>query len=114
MNERLLFSAIYLFSVFMSSVSQVLLKKSAMEGHGSRLREYLNVRVIVAYIIFFGSTLVTVIALRYVPMSQGYIFEATGYVYVGILSVLFLKEKLSRRKLFGMAFILAGAVVFGL
>lgn len=114
MDKRLLFSIIYLFSVFMSSVSQVLLKKSAMQPHESKLKEYLNIRVIAAYVIFFGSTLVTVFALRYVPMSQGYIFEATGYVYVGVLSVLFLKEKLSKRKLLGMALILAGAVVFGL
>lgn len=112
MDNRLLFSIIYLISVFLSSVSQVLLKKSAAEKHEGHLREYLNWRVILAYAIFLGSTLVTVLALRYVPLSQGGIFEATGYIYIGILSVLFLKEKLTKRKLVGMGLILAGSIVF--
>lgn len=114
MNKQLLFSAIYLFSVFLSSVSQILLKKSASSQHKSRVGEYLDPRVILAYAIFLGATLVTVLALRYVPLSQGAIFESTGYVYVGILSVLFLHERLSPKKIAGMLCILVGAIIFSL
>lgn len=114
MDSRTAFSLLYLFSVFMSSVSQVLLKKSAQSPHDGALREYLNWRVITAYGIFFCSTLVTVLALRYVPLSQSGIFESTGYIYIAVLSVVFLKEKLSLRKILGMILILAGVVMFSL
>ena len=43
---------IYIFSVFISSVSQILLKTSANKKYESRIREYLNPRVIIAYGIF--------------------------------------------------------------
>ena len=39
-----------------SAVSQILLKQSANEEHASALREYLNWRVIVAYLDFWQCT----------------------------------------------------------
>lgn len=115
MNNKLLFFAgIYLFSVFISSVSQVLLKKSAESKHKNALAEYLNPRVIVAYGLFFGATLVTVIALKYVPVSLGTVLESTGYIFVTILGVVFLKEQVSRRKLIGLGIILAGVLLYSL
>ena len=45
-----------LICTMFSAVSQILLKQSANEEHASALREYLNWRVIVAYLIF-GSVL---------------------------------------------------------
>lgn len=56
MNRTLLYALFMLFGVFISSISQVLLKKAAMEKHGSFLQEYMNPKVIVAYILFFAST----------------------------------------------------------
>ena len=41
-----------LICTMFSAVSQILLKQSANEEHASALREYLNWRVIVAYLIF--------------------------------------------------------------
>lgn len=40
-----------LICTMFSAVSQILLKQSANEEHASALREYLNWRVIVAYLI---------------------------------------------------------------
>ena len=39
---------LFLGSVFLSSVSQVILKKSAMEPHENKLKEYLTIKVIIA------------------------------------------------------------------
>ena len=113
-NPLLIFSGIYLFSVFISSVSQILLKKSADHTHKNPLAEYLNPRVIIAYGFFFGATLISVIALKYVPVSLGTVFESTGYIFVTILGVIFLKERVSRRKLIGLGIILAGVLLYSL
>ena len=54
--------AIWMFSVIISSFSQVLLKIAANKTYKDRIREYLNPIVIAAYGIFFASTLLTMYA----------------------------------------------------
>ena len=105
---------LFLLSVFLSSVSQIILKKSAGKSHGSFIQEYLNPPVIIAYGIFFCSSLMTVLAYRSVPLSMGAVLEATGYIWVTILGVLFLKEKLNLRKFIGLGCIITGIVLFSL
>lgn len=102
---------LFLFSVFISSVSQIVLKTSANENHDSSLKEYLNVRVIAAYGIFFLSSLLTVLAYRKVPLSLGPVLETTGYIWVTILGYFILKEKVSRQKLIGLIVIIIGIIV---
>lgn len=103
-----------LLSVFISSVSQILLKKAANRTYENTLREYLNPLVIGAYAMFFGSVILTMLALRYVPLSMSPILESTGYIFVSVMGYFFLKERFSRRKLLGFALILGGIVIFNL
>ena len=60
---------IYVFSVFISSVSQIILKTSADMKYDSRIKEYLNPRVIIAYGIFFLATFITIYAYKGIPLS---------------------------------------------
>jgi len=101
-----------LFAVLISSASQILLKKSANRVHDSKIREYLNVLVITAYVIFFTAMLINVFVLKKVPMSAMPVIETTGYIYVAILSRIFLKEKISKKSAVGLGIILAGIIVF--
>lgn len=103
---------IFLISVFISSISQIVLKKSANKSYDSKLKEYLNPMVIGSYTIFFTSTLLTIFAYRGVPLSFGPILESTGYVYISVLGLLFLKEKLTFKKLCGNILIIIGILVF--
>lgn len=102
---------LFLFSVFISSVSQILLKTSSGEKKERLIDEYLNPKVIIAYGIFFASSLLTVFAYKYVPLSMGPILEASGYIFVSILGYVCLHEKIGKRKLIGMACILLGIVI---
>ena len=103
---------IYIFSVFISSVSQILLKKSANIHHENHLKEYLNWRVILAYGIFFLSAFITTLAFRYVTIGLGNILESLGYFFVVILSAVFLQENISKRKVLGMLIVIIGVVLF--
>ena len=105
---------LFLLSIMISSISHVMLRKSAMKRHRSKLSEYLNPLVMGAYIIFFGATFLTMIAYRAVPLSVGPILEASGYIFVGIFSFLFLNEKISGRKLLGMIIIIVGIGVYSI
>ena len=92
-------------------MSQVVLKTSANEEHKSFIQEYLNARVITAYAMFFASTIITVFAYKYVPLSLGPVLESAGYVFVAVLSYFILKERLSKKQIAGMVLIVAGVLI---
>ena len=111
---QILFSCIFVLSVLVSSISQIMLKKSADKTYDSRLGEYLNPRVITAYGLFFLSTIITVFAYKYVPLSSGPILDSSGYIFVAVLGYIFLKERFTKKKIIGMILILMGIALFSL
>ena len=114
MNEKILFSLIFIFGVFISSVSQIILKQAAQKEYPNKIREYLNARVIFAYIIFFGATLCSIWAYTVIPLSLGPILESAGYIFVAVLSWLFLKEKITKKKMLGLSIIIIGIIIYSL
>ena len=102
---------IFLGSVFLSSISQILLKISANGSYQNRWKEYFNVRVIIAYGIFFLSSFMTILAYRGVPLSLGPILESSGYFWVTILGYVILKETVSKKKAVGLLVILLGILI---
>ena len=112
MNRLEISVCILLFSEFISSVSQILLKKAANRTYESPLKEYLNPLVIGAYGMF--SVILAMLALKYVPLSMSPILESTGYIFVSVMGYFFLKEKFTKRKLAGFALILAGVIIFNI
>ena len=114
MNKVLIFSGIYVLGVIISALAQILLKKSADIERENKLKEYLNFKTIFAYGIFFGATLCSVIAYKYVPLSMGPILGTTEYVFVAILSYYLLKEKVSKKKLMGLIMIILGVLIFSI
>lgn len=103
---------LYLISVTIAAFSQLLLKKSANRTHESLLKEYLNPYVIGGYGLLVMSMLLTIGAYRGLAYKNGPIIESLGYVLVMLLSGIFLKEKITARKIAGTALILAGILVF--
>lgn len=104
--------AIGLLSVTIASFSQVLLKKGAMKKYDSFIKEYLNVFVILGYIMMFGSVFLTMLVYRGLNFMSVPVLEAVGYVLVPVLSYFFFKEKLTKRKIMGSLFILVGVCVY--
>lgn len=111
-TQLLLYSGIFVLGVFISSVSQVILKKSSNVEHDSGIREYLNVRVIVAYGIFFAATLLSIYAYKVVPLSVGAVLDATGYLFVTFFGITIFKEKITLRKWIALGLIIVGIIVF--
>ena len=101
-----------ILSVMIASCSQILLKKGAMQQYDSFIREYLNVYVITGYVMMFGSVFLTMIVYRGMDFMNVPVLEAIGYVLVPILSYVAFKEKLSKTKILGILFILAGIGVY--
>lgn len=111
MSELTLYILVAVGSVFVSSISQMMLKLSANKVYKSKMEEYLNPLVIGAYVLFLGSTLVMVFAYRVLPLSLGPIIEALGYVFVAVIGFVILREKVTRKKALGMVLIIAGVII---
>lgn len=115
MDRRVLvYSCFILFGSFISSVSQVILKKSAMKKHDTVLKEYLNVPVIGSYFIFFIATLCSVMAYKEIPLSMGPILESSSYIYVTIFGVKIFHERISATKIVALGIIIMGIVVYSM
>ena len=99
-------------AVVVSSVSQIILKKSASKTYDSVLKEYLNVYVITGYVLMVISTVLVVLGLKGVPYKNEPIIESLGYIFVMILSNRILKEKITKKKLIGNLLILIGIIIY--
>lgn len=113
MNRELVkYAFILLFGVFISALSQVLLKKAAQKKYASVIKEYMNPFVIGAYSIFVISTLLSVYAYKVVPLSMGPILEATSYLYITFFGVRLFGEKMNAKKWIALMCIIGGIVIY--
>ncbi len=108
----ILYVAFLLFSNFVGAVSQVLLKKSALEPHKSVVCEYLNAKVIIAYALFFAAVFIDLTALKIVPVSYVPIIEASSYIFAIILSRIFFKDKIKAKQMAAIGLIIAGIAIY--
>lgn len=106
--------AIAIFSGFLSSFSQILLKKSAEKKKDTLISEYLNIQVILGYGITFICMILTIIAFKGIPYKYGSVLESLTYIYIMVLSKLFIGEKISKRRLIGNIMIVLGVIIFSI
>lgn len=108
------YALILLVGVFIGSISQVLLKMSAIKKYDNSLQEYLNPMVIIAYAMFVGTTFLSVLSYRGIPLSMGPMLESTSYIYVTYFGAKIFGERINRRKIIAIILILAGIMIFSL
>ena len=114
MSELIFYSIILLIGVFISAISQAILKKESLKKHDSVSKEYLNVNVIIAYVLFVGTTFLSIYAYKVVPLSMGPVLESTSYIWITLIGVLIFKEIITKRKMFAIIMIIAGISIFSL
>ena len=111
-ESAIFYASLLLIGVFISSVSQVMLKKATFKTYPSKIKEYLNPTVIFAYFLYFFTTFLSVFAYKGIPLSLGPVLEATSYLYITFFGVIIFKEKLNLRKVIALCFIIAGIFVY--
>lgn len=106
-----IYALVFILSVLVASISQIMLKLAARKKYKNILMEYLNLNVIFGYGLMVVSSLLTTIAYKGVPLSYGPIFNSLGYLSIGILSWLILKEKITKKKFLGYVLIMIGIAI---
>ncbi len=101
-----------LLGQLIASASQILLKISSGKKYDSFIREYLNGFVILGYGMLVISMLISIICYNGLDYMQVVVMEPLGYIIVMFLGRMVFREKITGRKLLGMALILGGIFVY--
>lgn len=103
-----------MFSVFISSCSQIILKTGAKKCYENKIKEYLNIYVIMGYSILVLATIFAIWSLKGIELKNAPILNSISYVYILILSKIFLHEKITKQKIIGNSIIIFGIIIFNL
>lgn len=102
---------IYLFSVFISSMAHILLKKgSSSELKCSKFKK--NIVVLSSYSVFVISAVITTIALGGVEYKFTVVLESFSFIFILLFSKIYLKESITKKKLIGNSLIILGIIIF--
>lgn len=111
-ENSLLSCGIILLSSVLAAISQLLLKLSTRDRHRNEYSVYLNIKVLIAYAILSLTMLLNVYAYRKLELKIGSIISASSYVFIMLLSVIFLKEVIGWRGISGNLLIFIGIIMF--
>lgn len=97
------------FMTFIGSVASLFLKKaSGSNGIKSML---VNLNIYIGGLLYLLSAVLNIWILRFLDYSVVLPLTSLTYVWTMIISYLILKEKITIKKILGVAFILVGAVI---
>ncbi len=106
------FFLLMLLTELIAASSQMLLKKSASKEYSSVIREYLNPLVICGYGMLFLSMVITIFCYDGLGYMGVVVMEPINYIIVMVLARLIFKEKITKRKMIGVTFIILGILIF--
>ena len=97
------------FMTFIGSVASLFLKKaSGSNGIKSML---VNLNIYIGGLLYLLSAVLNIWILRFLDYSVVLPLTSLTYIWTMIISYLILKEKITIKTIFGVAFILVGAVI---
>jgi drug/metabolite transporter (DMT)-like permease len=105
---------LFIGSVFIASCAQIILKTSTNKNYETYYKQYLNWNVFMGYAILGLTSLTAIIAYKGVDLKLGSILQCTGYLFIILLSGIFLNEYPTKNKLLGTFFIIIGIIIFNL
>lgn len=99
----------------LASISQLILKNGAVKKkNNSKLVFFINSYTIIGYGLFLIVTLINLYIFKYLDIKYSLIFLPTTFILVQLLSLIFLKERLKKKYVFGFVIILLGIIIFNL
>ena len=107
-------TALILITVLLLSIGQILFKLAAAEivmSSAGFLPSLLNLKVLLAFAVYFTATIFWLIALKDVPLRVAYPFAALAFVIVPTMAHFLLGESLSWNTYVGAGIICLGVIV---
>ena len=113
-KEALIGMGIVAFGTLIGSVGALLFKIASAELHRNPLRFLMNGKIYAGAMLYGISALIFVYALRFGDLSALYPVAGLSYVWISLLSIKFLGEKMNGYRWTGISLIIFGVVFIGL
>lgn len=104
--------ALMAVSALITAFSQVVLKKSANKKYKSIIFEYLNPYVLFSYACYVGVLVLNVFIYTKADYRFGIVINSMSTVLVMVLSHIFLKEVITKKRVIGNGIIVCGILIF--
>lgn len=108
----MIYFVLLLVMTLLGSVASLSLKKAS--GSGSLIGLLKNVNLYVGGFLYLSSAVLNIYILRHMDYSVVLPLTSITYIWTMILSYMILKEKITKKKILGVFFIIAGAVLISL
>ncbi|MGV8118710.1 MAG: EamA family transporter [Candidatus Xenobiia bacterium LiM19] len=103
-----------ILGTLIGSWGALLFKKASVEFSFNPLKIIKNWKLLLGGFLYFASTIPFIIAIKYGELSLLYPFVSVSYIWVALLSMFFLKEKMNRWTWSGIFLIIAGVCLIGM
>ena len=103
---------VVIFATFIGAFGSLFLKKGASSMHIQHLlRQFLNKNLMIGVGLFCLSSVFYVGAMKYGELSLLYPITSLSYIWISLLSVKFLGERMNRYKWLGILLIIIGVAL---
>ncbi len=102
---------VIVFATFIGSIGALYLKKSSNKFNLSLEGTIKNKELLIGVLFYGISSIFFIVTLKFGPLSILYPVVATSYIWVALLSVKFLNERMNILKWLGIIFIILGVVL---
>lgn len=105
---------VVIIASFIGALGPIYLKKGSQKFSLNPIKLIKNKEIMIGFFLYAVATIIFIPALRWGEVSVLYPFVATTYIWVALLSVRFLNEKMSSYKWLGILSIILGVVMIGI
>ena len=109
-KKRIAILLVVIFTLF-SSLGQLLFKVGSSKL--SSIYSWFNIFIILGFVVYAVGAIIFIVSLRYEKLSLIYPFISLSFVWVAILSFIFLGESMNYLKIIAMALIICGTIFVG-
>lgn len=113
-NDLMYGICLVLIATLIGALSAVMFKFASKELEKGLSNFFKNIKLYIGIILYGISALIFVFALKFGDLSALYPVVALSYIWVSLLSIKFLNEKMTTYKWLGIILIIIGVVFIGI
>jgi len=95
-----------------TSIAHLLLKKGTVMSTEKHVKMYMHPYSLFSYAIFAIVAFLSIVALRGLDLKEFFALNSLTYIFIPVLSFIFLKELVTKNKLIGIILISIGVITF--
>lgn len=107
--QNSIYILLFVISILIASFSQILLKTGA-----GKKNIYINKYTIIGYSLMVVSMIFTLIGYKGVNLTLSGVLQGLSFIFVPLLSMILLKEKINKTTIVGITFIITGIIIYSL